>query len=275
MTFKEKLTLEHPEALNNYCYNNIEGCPSDYGYSKEEEVCPASNCVDCWNREIKKEVRKMNKFTLENKIIVVKEFWCDEKYTIRNLITPSMELDISEFSLLKDIQIAMENKVANTILETILHKKISKINSLPVLNILFEKLDIEIKNNLVKITRGTEINQWSVEKFPYNKLQKENEDVYLLLTNIFTNKEIELMSRTCSIITTFKINGMLKEYAKIDRLLDPLFKESLPTIYKRWEAYVQKEIDKIKEILETDMKIQFLQGEENIFIEFKDLDFIK
>lgn len=73
MTFKEKFEKEHPELLNDYCYNNIHGCPSEYGYSEDEKSCPASNCVDCWNREIpteeiKKEVRKMNKFMQESKI---------------------------------------------------------------------------------------------------------------------------------------------------------------------------------------------------------------
>ena len=129
MTFKEKLTLEHPEALNNYCYNNIEGCPSDYGYSLDEEFCPASNCADCWNREIteeiKKEVRKMNKFKIENKIIILKTQYRDEygnkKEYVNNFISPNMDLELPENAFIEDIKNAMIEKVANTILKNYLY----------------------------------------------------------------------------------------------------------------------------------------------------------
>ena len=134
MTFKEKLTLEHPEKLNNYCYNNIEGCPSEYGYSLGEEFCPASNCVDCWNREIteeniinkiKKEVRKMNKFTLENTIIILKNKYSDEygnkKEYVNNFISPNMDLELPENAFIEDIKNAMIEKVANTILKNYLY----------------------------------------------------------------------------------------------------------------------------------------------------------
>ena len=68
MTYLEKLKQEHPEAINNYCYSQCEGCPSEYGYVKDdEEVCHPDGCEACWNREIKKEdlTMNMNKFTLE------------------------------------------------------------------------------------------------------------------------------------------------------------------------------------------------------------------
>lgn len=60
------------------------------------------------------------------------------------------------------------------------------------------------------------------------------------------------------------MDGILKEYAKIDYLLDPLLKESIPIIYKQWETYIQKEIDKIKKIIEEDnqTKINYLYEEE-------------
>ena len=44
----------------------------------------------------------------------------------------------------------------------------------------------------------------------------------------------------------------LKKYYTNDTALDPLLKESISTIYKQWEDCIQKEIDKIKEILEED-----------------------
>lgn len=53
MTFKEKLSMEHPERLNNDCNGGCEGCPKDYGYEKAM-ACSGNSlrCGECWNREI-------------------------------------------------------------------------------------------------------------------------------------------------------------------------------------------------------------------------------
>lgn len=108
MTYLEKLKQEHPEAINNYCYSQCEGCPSEYGYVKDdEEVCHPDGCKACWNREIKKEdlTMNMNKFTLENKIIIVGEFFeYNTQYIITGLITPNMELSIAKTSFIEEIE---------------------------------------------------------------------------------------------------------------------------------------------------------------------------
>ena len=43
MTYLEKLKKEHPEAINDYCYSQCEGCPSQYSYVKDDEE--VSICV--------------------------------------------------------------------------------------------------------------------------------------------------------------------------------------------------------------------------------------
>ena len=269
MTYLEKLKKEHPEAINDYCYSQCEGCPSEYGYiSEEEEACHPYGCKDCWNQKIP----NLNKFKLENKIIVVGNFHeYNTQYTITNLIKPEMKLNIAETSFTEEIENAMKGKVATTILNNMLHNQLAEINSLPILEILYDKLEKEIKNNLVKIKK--ENTELKIERFLYNKLEKNNEDIYLLLTNVFTKQEIKLLDRTINMTTTFKVNGILKEYAKIDCLLDPLLKESVPIIYKQWEDCIQKEIDKIKKIMEEDnqIKINYLYEEENTKIEIRDI----
>lgn len=156
MTYLERLKQEHPEAINEYCYSQCEGCPSQYGYVKDdEEVCDVS-CEACWNKEIetKKQELTANKFTLENKIIIVGEFHeYNTQYIITSLITPNMELNIAKTSFTEEIEEAMKAKVATTILNNILHNQLTKINSLPILEILYDKLNKEIKNNLIKIKK--------------------------------------------------------------------------------------------------------------------------
>ena len=57
MTFKERLTIEHPDKLNEDCYAGCEGCPDAYGY-EGFSTCPqigdygAEKCKICWDREI-------------------------------------------------------------------------------------------------------------------------------------------------------------------------------------------------------------------------------
>lgn len=60
MTFKEKLKMEHPEAVALWARGGCIGCPSTYGYEKKDRNrCPQTpecwtkeNCTACWNREI-------------------------------------------------------------------------------------------------------------------------------------------------------------------------------------------------------------------------------
>ena len=52
MTFKEKLTLERPECVNDYKYaGGCRGCPYIYGYAKETELTCIGGCERCWNKE--------------------------------------------------------------------------------------------------------------------------------------------------------------------------------------------------------------------------------
>lgn len=59
MTFKEKLTMEHPDKMNDYRESGYwDGCPYEYGYDKEKEALKnclcygGRGCEYCWNREI-------------------------------------------------------------------------------------------------------------------------------------------------------------------------------------------------------------------------------
>ena len=55
MTCREKLKIEHPDAIFNVVVS--QDCPSDYGYLDDPDWCPKRadhclTCLDCWTREI-------------------------------------------------------------------------------------------------------------------------------------------------------------------------------------------------------------------------------
>lgn len=60
MTFREKLTLEHPDCLNEDYGGGVRGCPSAYGYEERAEgpcfelgyQINEAGCTRCWDREI-------------------------------------------------------------------------------------------------------------------------------------------------------------------------------------------------------------------------------
>lgn len=55
MTFKEKLTQEHPECINDMYSGGAKSCPHTYGYAPNlvpGDGCPAETCTECWNREM-------------------------------------------------------------------------------------------------------------------------------------------------------------------------------------------------------------------------------
>jgi len=56
MTFRERLTKEHPDEIDEKYDGGCCGCPCDYGYENWVEnykYCESSaNCTDCWNREM-------------------------------------------------------------------------------------------------------------------------------------------------------------------------------------------------------------------------------
>ena len=69
MTYREKITIEHPEMLNGSHPGGVVGCPFSYGYEKREhsycftkqarrEPILRKRCEACWDRKIRKEKEK-------------------------------------------------------------------------------------------------------------------------------------------------------------------------------------------------------------------------
>ena len=60
MTCREKLASEHPEMIDPTSRGGCRHCPSTYGYLEDPhpDLCRASFCGDCWNREIPEETRE-------------------------------------------------------------------------------------------------------------------------------------------------------------------------------------------------------------------------
>ena len=59
MTFKEKLTKEHPDNIDSTEWGGCRLCPCTYGYESRTAHTPCINtipsekvCTQCWNREI-------------------------------------------------------------------------------------------------------------------------------------------------------------------------------------------------------------------------------
>lgn len=63
MTCREKLTLEHPELVDEDYFGQCADCPSTYGYLGDPDFCPFittnqttnEKCTKCWDREIPEE----------------------------------------------------------------------------------------------------------------------------------------------------------------------------------------------------------------------------
>ena len=64
MTAREKLTMEHPEKLDDLEPGGCMGCPEDYGYLSDADFCTNNcdrygdefeRCKKCWDREIPEE----------------------------------------------------------------------------------------------------------------------------------------------------------------------------------------------------------------------------
>ena len=67
MTAREKLTVEHPEKLDDVEPGGCLGCPEDYGYLPNADFCKSGDdrygdlferCKKCWDREIPEEMKK-------------------------------------------------------------------------------------------------------------------------------------------------------------------------------------------------------------------------
>lgn len=71
MTLKEKLSIEHPECIDDMWYGGCANCPSTYGYDTEgNEKCDCKTvnddiCRECWSREYKGEVTKQEQMILD------------------------------------------------------------------------------------------------------------------------------------------------------------------------------------------------------------------
>lgn len=58
MTFREKLTTEHPECVGEGFCGGCADCPKHYGYEEENLLCFEMYCKECWNREMPEEQTK-------------------------------------------------------------------------------------------------------------------------------------------------------------------------------------------------------------------------
>lgn len=67
MTAREKLTVEHPEKLDDLEPGGCMGCPEDYGYLSDADFCMNNydrygdlfeRCKKCWDREIPEEMKE-------------------------------------------------------------------------------------------------------------------------------------------------------------------------------------------------------------------------
>ena len=67
MTAREKLTVEHPEKLDDLEPGGCMGCPEDYGYLLDADFCTNNydrygdlfeRCKKCWDREIPEEMKE-------------------------------------------------------------------------------------------------------------------------------------------------------------------------------------------------------------------------
>ena len=50
MTYREKVAIEHPEAISDAALGGVKDCPLDYGYEGDYDC--DGDCAECWNREI-------------------------------------------------------------------------------------------------------------------------------------------------------------------------------------------------------------------------------
>lgn len=52
MTYRGRVAIEHPEAVNRYAIGGVIGCPSAYNYENERKCSPLGEkeCANCWNR---------------------------------------------------------------------------------------------------------------------------------------------------------------------------------------------------------------------------------
>lgn len=71
MTLREKLSIEHPELIDDMWYGGCANCPSTYGYDTDgNEKCDCKTvtddiCRECWDREYKGEVTKQEQMILD------------------------------------------------------------------------------------------------------------------------------------------------------------------------------------------------------------------
>lgn len=71
MTFREKLSIEHPEYIGNIWDGGCKDCPYSYDYEGiENNICDNKTvnndiCTRCWNREYPGEPTKQEKMILD------------------------------------------------------------------------------------------------------------------------------------------------------------------------------------------------------------------
>ena len=85
MTFREKITKEHPEKIDNTCDGGVFGCPYDYYYEGWIDCSDTSDrnnekCTKCWNREIPEEKSEPKKWICEG-CKYLKHFTTDKDFS--------------------------------------------------------------------------------------------------------------------------------------------------------------------------------------------------
>lgn len=64
MTYREKIAIEHPDAIDSKKWGGVIGCPDDYGYQIDPSICRDwatslnERCRKCWDRKIKEATSK-------------------------------------------------------------------------------------------------------------------------------------------------------------------------------------------------------------------------
>ena len=62
MTCREKLKINHPDAISKNAPGGCVGCPYDYGYAGKPYYCtPPVTCEECWDREVEERESEMKK----------------------------------------------------------------------------------------------------------------------------------------------------------------------------------------------------------------------
>lgn len=106
MTFKERLSLEHLNRVDNKYVGGCAGCPKTYGYEAQLECNFESPnaCRECWNREIPE-----SEFTTADDYICVVKNAVNEWFSYHNPSDKIKSID-SMIIVLQEARMRLEDK---------------------------------------------------------------------------------------------------------------------------------------------------------------------